>query len=161
MIKVRCFDVMSKILRLILICFLLFSLSCIRARPVYIEDDKKTVDRAVRAFIEEFNNENYEAIYDSADETFKAATRKEAALPLMKETRQENGKILEVTDKFIKIVAGARIQARAVYNIKCEPGERSMWFIFIMGVDGTASIAQVQSFGGFTDLSKYKNEELK
>jgi hypothetical protein len=147
--------------KLLFLLLALISLSCVRARPVYIEDEKKTVETAIHLFIERYNNEQFDAIYDNANDAFKNASSKDQVIPLMKQTREQNGKILEVTDKLLKVVPGPQIQVRAIYNLKCEKGERSIWFVYLMGIDGKASLAQVQPFGSYSDISKYKNEEPK
>ena len=150
---------LKKLLSLLLLA--LISLSCVRARPVYIEDEKKTVETAIQLFIERYNNEQFDAIYDDANDAFKNASSKDQVIPLMKQTREQNGKILQVTDKLLKVVPGPQIQVRAIYNLKCEKGERSIWFVYLMGIDGKSSLAQVQPFGSYSDISKYKNEEPK
>jgi len=144
-----------------LLCFALFCLSCLRARPVYIDEDKKTAEAAVKVFIDRYNSQENEVIYDDASDVFKNANRKENVLPVMKATYDQNGKILEVTDKLIKVVPGASIQVRTIYNVKCEKGERSFWLIYITGIDGMAKLAQVQPFASYTDLSQYKSDDMK
>jgi len=152
---------MCRTLQIVLICLSAVFSSCVNVRPVYFEDDKKTVEAAVRLFTERFNNEDYGAIYDDTGDVFKSTGSKEQIVSLMKTTREQNGKTLEVADSFLKVVPGAQIQVRSVYNFKCEKGERSFWFTYLIDADGKAVLAQIQAYGAYTDLSKYKKEEIK
>jgi hypothetical protein len=145
----------------ILLLFTLFFAACVRTRAVYIEKDKATAQSAIQLFIIRFNREDFEVIYDNADEIFKNANSKEAVVPMMKQTREENGKILEVTDKQVNFFQNPPMRVKAIYNLKCEKGERSMWFTYLLKIDGKASLAEIQTFNGYSDISKYKNEESK
>src|SRR5690242_8058831 len=111
---------MLKNLQIIFICVAAILSACVRARPVYIENEKKTAQAAIQLFIVRFNREDYDAIYDDANDVFKNANSKENVIPLMKQTREQNGEIIEVTDQLVKVLPGPPLQVRAVYNIKCE-----------------------------------------
>jgi hypothetical protein len=146
---------------LIFLLFVLFSTSCVRTRSVNIEQDKYTAQSAIQLFTIRYNREDFAAIYDTANDVFKNATAKESAVTMMKQTREESGKILEVTDKWVKFFQDPPVRVKAIYNLKCEKGERSMWFTYLMGIDGKASLAEIQTFDTYSDISKYKNEESK
>lgn len=138
--------------------FLALLVSCsVSVRPIYIDEEKKTAERAVEQFHERMNAEDYETIYDDANPQFRASITKDAAIAAMKQTHERVGKIIGVTQHWINYVMGDPIPVRAVYNIKCEKGEFSEWFTFVISNDGKkALLTQYQNFPGSSPEPKIK-----
>lgn len=135
---------------------LLFLASC-SFRPVYIEDEKKTAERAIEQFHERFNSGQYEAIYDDAHEAMKSAP-KDDLLAAMKQTRERSGKIIQVEQHWINYVKGDPIPIRAVYNVRCENGEFSEWFAYNISQDGKkALLVQYRNFPGYSPTPQTSN----
>ncbi|MFL6229975.1 MAG: hypothetical protein ACJ741_14475, partial [Pyrinomonadaceae bacterium] len=119
-------------------------------RPIYIEDEKKTAERAADQFHARMNAEQYEAMYEATGEQFKTANSKEATVSAMKATRARMGKIVGVTEHWVNYVTGDPIPVRAIYNVKCEKGEFSEWFAFAMSKKGEALLVNYQNFTGYS-----------
>jgi hypothetical protein len=124
------------------------------ARPIYIEDEKKTAERAVEQFNARMNAEQYDAIYEAMHEQVKSANGRETIIPAMKATHERMGKIVGVPGHWVNYVKGDPIPVRAVYNLKCEKGEFSEWFAFAMGRNGEALLVNYQNFSGYSPQPK-------
>ena len=126
-----------------------FSSSCFfSARPIYIENEKKAVERAIEQVHNRMNAEQYEAIYDDMHEDFKATSDKQTILASIKSTRDRMGKIASVKEHWLNYVKGDPVPVRAIYNLKCEKGEFTEWFSYLMSSDGKPMLVQYQNFPG-------------
>jgi hypothetical protein len=118
------------------------------ARPIYIDEEKKTAERAIEKLHSRLNAEEYDAIYDDAHDGLKNSVTKEAVTAAMKQSRDRMGKILQVTERWITYVKGDPIPIRAIYNIKCEKGDFNEQIAYVMGAHGQALLVQYQNFPG-------------
>lgn len=130
--------------------------ACVNAsvRPVYIEEEKKTAERAVEQVHARLNAGQYEAVYDDAADYFKAASPdKDETVAAMGQTREQTGRILSVKRHMVNYVQGDPIPVRAVYNLECEKGDFTEWMAFIISKDGkNALLAHYQIFSGSSPI---------
>ena len=118
------------------------------ARPIYIETEKKTVEGAIEQLHNRMNAEQYEAIYDDMHEDFKATSDKQTLLASIKSTRDRMGKIGSVKEHWLNYVMGDPVPVRAIYNLKCEKGDFTEWFSYLVRSDGKPMLVQYQNFPG-------------
>jgi hypothetical protein len=118
------------------------------ARAIYIDEEKKSAERAIEKLHGRLNAEEYQAIYDDAHDGLKRTGSKDAVTSAMKHTRDGMGKIVQVTEHWISYVKGDPIPIRAIYNIKCEKGDFSELIAYAMDAHGEALLVQYQSFHG-------------
>jgi hypothetical protein len=124
------------------------------ARPIYIEDEKRTAERAVEQFNARMNAEQYDAMYEAMHQQFKSANSRETIISAMKATHERMGKIISVPEHWVNYVKGDPIPVRAIYNLKCEKGEFSEWFAFATSQNGDALIVNYQNFSGYSPQPK-------
>lgn len=133
----------------------LMSACTFSARPIYIEDEKKTAERTIALMHERMNAEQYEALYDDTHEVFKSAMSKAAAVASMRQTHERTGKILQVTQHWLNYVKGDPLPVRAIYNLKCEHGEFGEMMAFSISKDGQkALLAHYEIFPGSAPTPK-------
>jgi hypothetical protein len=118
------------------------------ARPIYIDQEKKTAERAIEKLHSRLNAEEYDAIYDDALDGLKNSVTKDSVTASMKQTHDRMGKILQVTEHWINYVKGDPLPIRAIYNIKCEKGDFNEQIAYGMDAHGKALLAQYQNFPG-------------
>lgn len=124
------------------------SSSCFSARPIYIEDEKKTAERTIELFHSRLSAEEYEAIYGDLHEEFKQSSKKETILESIRTSRNRLGRIDAVTGHWVNYIMGDPVPIRAIYNLRCENGDFIEWFGYAMSSTGKAQLVQYQTFPG-------------
>lgn len=123
---------------------------CVRGRAVYVEDEKKTAERAAEQVHERLNSGQYEAVYDDSADYFKAASPdKNAVLASMRTSHENTGRILRVKQHWTNYVKGDPVPVRSIYIIECEKGDFTEWMAFVITADGKdARLSRYQIFNG-------------
>jgi hypothetical protein len=126
-----------KIIARLLIMFVVFStLSCaVSVQSGNLDEDKRTVERAVDQFHKRFNSEQYQDIYNDAHEIYKKSQTQADSLNEFKKTENKFGKMEQVNEQRLKVIIGAPIQIRVVCKAKFDKGEVTETFIFIKDGD--------------------------
>jgi hypothetical protein len=135
--------------------------SCsVSMRPGYVEDDKRTVEKAIDRFHAMYNAGQHQDIYATAHEVFRKSITEDALAAAMKGSRDKYGNVDHVTHRWLNVLIGNPIEVKAVYNThfeKCDATEEFSWV-----VDGDkAALALYQIFPGTTPVKGLKEEPLE
>jgi hypothetical protein len=148
------FLIHSRVQLLLLVAAVICSGCSFSGRAIYIDEGKKTAERAIEQLHARLNAEEYGAIYDSAHEGLKSAGEKEVMIRSMKSTRDRMGRILQIINHWVNYVKGDPIPVRAIYNLKCEKGDFSEEIAYAMGPHGEALLVEYQSYPGSSPAPK-------
>jgi hypothetical protein len=137
-----------------------FVSACISVRPIYVEEEKKTAERAAEQIHARLNAGEYEAVYDESHAYFKEALPdKEKTVAEFRQGHEETGRIVRIKERLLNYVPGTPAPVRVVYNLECEKGDYSEWMSFVITKDGkNALLAHYRIFHGSSPITEVQTK---
>lgn len=102
------------------------SSGCSSRGVVDAEQDKKAAIKEIQLLHERINSEQYGLIHDDACAFWRQSFNRESTIQVMKDTRQDIGKFVRITDKHSRIEVftdRTPVEIRAAYTAEYEKGE--------------------------------------
>jgi hypothetical protein len=129
----------------VIVC--LSSVSCIRVRPGFFDEDRALTVKAIDQLHERLNLGRFDEIYRNTSEAYRTSRKRDDALGAMKLNRVQLGAFKEATHTELEVIVGAPVQIHAIYNSTFEKGAATELFVFFKEDQGPR-LADYQIYAG-------------
>jgi hypothetical protein len=125
-----------------------FVACALSVKPIYNEKEQAKAERAVAAFHELHNGQNYQGLYELLDDGARRNVGKEEFLAAARQAYEKWGKVRGANLSEAKVFPGPIVQVKMIYNVNFEKGDAQEWFIWNIHGD-EARLLQYQNRPGF------------